>query len=612
MNSNNSTLTAALKTILNATKLSEIANALKDVSQEPTAAFKDLQKTIRMRIGIKVFMTLVALGTISWIVYMAYIGGTIVFGEGMGKLVLIFGIVDTIITLILAFEFITSWKRFLLIPLEVGSLIFLGYVMVGYFGSGNLRTATESKLMKDYDIVNHYYSDAKSTISKTAKTAMDAASVAVAEKARTGEGIVYDKGMIISSMKIDSVKAPDELATVPTFKTLEEANKYLHRERQKLNDMISDYKSISTSAKESAAGIRDGLTTSLDQVATVEQKSNLNLMISSMNNIANVPELKEEISDDVLNTGDLKADGYQGYFGYIFDIAAIAMVIIIGVFKVSNYNIREIAETESLALLDAILMDQGINFDPEKAKIDKVNIRQFMDSVNTVVDDPNLTKYIKAHMSFNDYLNFAKQYPEIAKALGGSKWQYKNIIKEIEADDDFVTSAVEAITIDPKTWTDIKNILDNPTDILNMPKEIRNEFLKLISKLNLRLNNPSAVKKFMGQFISTYTESDDNFLASLEICVTTLNPDQLLEITPEFVKITPPTLMKHICEKVGTKRLAPIIIGWKEQIIQKYMKLINDSAVSDSAHFDQFVGTVISYGSIDGIRAMLAGYHSKA
>jgi hypothetical protein len=183
MNSNNSTLTAALKKILNATKLSEIADALKDVSQEPTAAFKDLQQKIRMRIGIKVFMTLIGLGIISWIIYMAYLGGVIVFGEGMGKLVLIFGTVDTIILLILALELIPGKKGLWLIPLEIGSLIFLGYVMVGYFGSGNLKTATDSKLMKDYEVVNHYYSEAKSDVSKATKTAMDAVSVAAAEKA---------------------------------------------------------------------------------------------------------------------------------------------------------------------------------------------------------------------------------------------------------------------------------------------------------------------------------------------------------------------------------------------------------------------------------------------
>jgi hypothetical protein len=612
MNSNNSTLTAALKKILNATKLSEIADALKSVSQEPTPDFKNLKKAIAVRIGWKIFFVISQLGLVAWITYIAIKGSTVLFGPGMGTVALIFGIMDIIITLVFAFEFFKSNWRFVLLVFEGASLAFMGYVMVAHFGTGNLKTATETKLMKDYDIVNHYYSDAKSTIAKTSKIATDAASVAAAEKARTGEGIVYDKGMIISSMKIDSVNAPTELGTVPAFKTLEEANKYLHRERQKLNDMISTYKSISSSIKESAAGIRDGLEKSVNEVPTPEQKSNMQLMISSMNNIANVPELKEEIADDVLAPVDLKADKYQGFLGYLIEIVAVALAVLIGFFKTSTTNVQEVAETEALGLLDSILMDEGINFDPEKAKADKVNIRQFMDSVNAVVDDPDLTKYIKAHMNFNQFLNFANEYPEIAKALGASKWQFKNIMKEIEADDDFVTSAVDAITIDPKTWTDVKNILSDPTAILKMPKDIRTGFLKLISQLNLRLNNPSAVKKFMSQFIGAYTENDDNFLESLEVCVTTLSPDQLMEITPEFVKITPPALMKHICGKVGTKRLTPIIAGWKEQIIQKYTKLLSDSAVSDSAHFDQFVGTVISYGSIDGIRAMLTGYHSKA
>lgn len=611
-NSNTSTLTVALKKILNATKLSEIADALKSVSQEPIPDFKNLLSTIKQRIAFKVVLTIAAIGFIAWITYMAIVGGTIVFGEGMGKVALVFGIVDVIIILVFAFEYITSNKRFFLLFLEGGSLLFLGYVMAGYFGVGNLKTATESKLMKDYEVVDRYYTDAKSTISKTAKTAADAASVAAAEKARTGEGIVYDKGMIISSMKIDSVSKPLEMPTIPTFKTLGEANKYLHKQRKELNIAISNYKSISRSAKENAAGIEKGLSTAMESVPTIEQKSNLNLMISSMQQIAGVPELKEKISDDVLTPADLKADGYQGYLGYVIDIAAIALAVLIGIFRVSTTNVQQVAETEALGLLDSILMDEGINFDPEKAKADKVNIRQFMDSVNAVVDDPDLTKYIKAHMNFNQFLNFAKEYPEIAKALGTSKWQFKNILKEIADDDDFVTSAVDAITIDPKTWTDVKNILSDPTAILKMPKDIRTGFLKLISQLNLRLNNPSAVKKFMSQFIGAYTENDDNFLESLEVCVTTLSPDQLMEITPEFVKITPPTLMKHICGKVGTKRLAPIITGWKEQLIQKYTKLINDSAVSDSAQFDQFIGTVIGYGSIDGIRAMLNSYHAKA
>lgn len=170
----------ALRAITIASTKKEILAALQAIGQKPSELLaKDLAEENKKK-GVRIFLLLIASLLILVVTTLAYIGGGYI-AEYAGPIAIIFGVLDITIVILLFTDAIKGKMRFIAVAFEIVSLAYLGYAMGGYFGGGNLRTATEKKLVASYEVSKVHYTAAQSTADLFTRAVSNAKSVADVE-----------------------------------------------------------------------------------------------------------------------------------------------------------------------------------------------------------------------------------------------------------------------------------------------------------------------------------------------------------------------------------------------------------------------------------------------
>lgn len=599
----------ALKGIASATTLRKIKEILGQVDQNPSPEFTKQEEKAQAKRMTRYLLVIVALAFIGAVTYLAWIGGDYIFAYA-GFIALFFGILDAALILLLAGNVIKGKARYGILIFEIGSLLYLGYAMSGYFGGGNLKTAAETKLMKDYEIVNHYRTSAQTIAEQATRAAQNAKQVADIEFARDGKGVVYEKGTMMAGMKIDSIPIIKPLRTIPDFTSIVEANKFLHVERQKLAEQITGIKSVASSIQQQAAGIDAGLTQAIAMGLSSQQMNNLQVLSGTLQAITKTQIVDEKIADDVLTPQDLQADGFQKYIGYIIDIIIIFFIVMIALQKEDSEDIEKIRESEAKALISEILSDETIPFDSDR--VSQAKFKHLHEAIKTIMSDDVLKTYVRKNMSFNEFLEFMREHPVVAKSLGGTKWAYRDIMKEINSNEEFLSYAQDAIKLSPSAWKAVAQIIPDPSMVLEMEEGQRKTFSDMLINLTSKLQRPEKVKEFMGKFVKAYDSASPTFLKTLEICIEKLPAKQLVHLTPDFVKNISPEIAEHLCPLIDSDSTYFELItrSWKEQTTDEYSEVLQNGVIHQP-QFHKLWKVGIQYGGLDGLLAMIQAYHEK-
>jgi hypothetical protein len=216
--------------------------------------------------------------------------------------------------------------------------------------------------------------------------------------------------------------------------------------------------------------------------------------------------------------------------------------------KEDDYDIEKIRESEAKSLIQDILSDENIPYDSDK--LSQVKLKHLFEAVKTVTSDNSVKLYVKKQMSFNEFLEFIREYPVLAKSLGESKWPFRDIKKEIESNADFLSVAQEAIKLQPSEWRSVNSFITDPAMVLEMDDSVRKSFVTMLTSLSTKLQKPEKIKEFMGKFVKSYSTVSPVFLKTLEICIEKIPAPQLINLTPEFVKNTSPDVANHLLSNV--------------------------------------------------------------
>jgi hypothetical protein len=599
----------ALKEISGATTLSGMRKILEKAGQMLSPTFSKMESDEQNAKVVKFIIFIIALVAICIVTSFAYAGGDIAMSHG-GSAALVCGAVDASLAIFLYAQVIKGKARWGALVFEIVTLALLGYLMTGYFGKDNLKTVTESKISADYEIVNKYRTNVQSIADQASRAAQNAAEVAQLEFDRDGKGVVYEKGMMIAGMKIDSVPSAPQFTKTPDFASLKDANKYLRDERKKLSDMISKISSTGTAIQQQVGGVNEGLKQAFAMGLSQQQTNNLQVLSGTLTAIEKADISNAKLSESVLTHDDLKADGMQGLFGYGADIIVIFFIVMLAVQKENTTNIDSVRDSEGKLLVQEILSDENIPFDSDKTS--NIKFKTLHEAIKAIMTDESLKTYVKKQMSFNEYLEFMRDEPVLAKKLGSSKWSFAQIKKELDKDDEFLTIAQDAILMSPSAWKAVSAITNDPAMVLEMEEGLRDSFIQMLMNLNAKLDKPSKVKEFMNRFITSYTNVSSSFLKTLEICIEKLPRTQLSNLSPEFIANISPDVAANLCPMVDTdsSTFPGIVRSWKETVNDGYEEIINNGIVSQP-QFARLWKTGVVYGGMDGLLAMIQAYNDK-
>jgi len=598
-----------LKTLQNAISRKEIMVILGDVERKPGPLMaKEVNEESKKK-GFRLFLLIMATLCISAVTYFAYIGGGYI-AQYAGPIALIFGILDLSIVILLFTDAVKGKLRLFVLLFEIASLAYLGYAMGGYFGGGNLRTAAEKKLSADYAVAKEHYTVAEATAELMQKSIDNAAAVAEVESQRDGKGVVFEKASFIASMKPSVFPLIDSLPSVPTFNDLTAGNKWLQSQRQIVADRISKYDASVNAMRNQAKGTNASLEDALKMALSQQQISNLQVLAASMEEIANKESVGTKISDEILTPSDLKADGFQSYIGYIIDVVIIFFILMLALQKNSEKGIEEIKDQEMKSFIEEILSEEGIAYDTEMLK--DVPATRLYEALKIIFASDGLLKYLKTKVSFHEYVEFLKEYPQLARALGTTLWSFAEIKKEIQKNPSFVTDFNYALQVSPSDWKMLVAITPNPEQLFEMDEETRNKFLFVLKQIQAKAKfKEGELKNFMAQFILEQNPTDD-FMKSLEICASTLaSPVKLKYLTGQFINTVTPYVAKFLCQTGDNeKQFGKIVSGWTSQYDDAMAAILADGIVEE-ATFERFMKCIIDWGGIDGMKKLFKTYSEK-
>jgi hypothetical protein len=205
-----------------------------------------------------------------------------------------------------------------------------------------------------------------------------------------------------------------------------------------------------------------------------------------------------------------------------------------------------------------------------------------------------------------------REYPVLAKSLGETKWAFRDIKKEIDQNEEFLSVAQDAIKLSPSGWRAISATISDPAMVLEMDEHVRSSFTDMLINLTSKLQKPEKVKEFMGKFVRNYGAVSPVFLKTLEICIEKLPVKQLTHLTPEFVKNTSPEVVEHLCPMIefDSDNFSSIVRSWKEQTTEDYETILSNGVIHQP-QFHKLWKVGVEYGGIDGLLAMIRAYHDK-
>lgn len=599
----------ALKEISGATTLSGMRKILEKAGQMLSPTFSKMESDEQNAKVVKFIIFIIALVAICIVTSFAYAGGDIAMSHG-GSAALVCGAVDASLAIFLYAQVIKGKARWGALGFEIVTLALLGYLMTGYFGKDNLKTVTESKISADYEIVNKYRTNVQSIADQASRAAQNAAEVAQLEFDRDGKGVVYEKGMMIAGMRIDSVPSAPQFTKTPDFASLKDANKYLRDERKKLSDMISKISSTGTAIQQQVGGVNEGLKQAFAMGLSQQQTNNLQVLSGTLTAIEKADISNAKLSESVLTHDDLKADGMQGLFGYGADIIVIFFIVMLAVQKENTTNIDSVRDSEGKLLAQEILSEENIPFDSEK--ISNIKFKTLHEAIKAIMGDETLKSYVKKQMSFNEYLEFMRDEPVLAKKLGSSKWAFRDIKKELNKNDEFLSVAQDAIQMSPSAWKAVSVIVKDPGIVFEMEETTRESFLQMLLSLNGKLDKPAKVSEFMGRIITNYSDLSKTYLKTLETCIEKLPATQLSNLQPEFIKNISWEVAAHLCPMIDSDSsvFGSIVRAWKEQTNDDYQLIIGNGVVSQP-QFERLWKQGIINGGMDGLLAMIQAYKAK-
>lgn len=594
--------------ILNANSTGEISATVKNAGKKANLKLNEEVSKASSQKNTKIFLAIVATLMIGAITYMAWLGGNYLFSYA-GFIAIFFGILDVTLIMLLTTNALKGRWRYFALAFEIASLFYLGYAMGGYFGGGNLKNATEGRMTAMYQVSEEYRSNAESVADLMQRSINNAKNVRGVEEKRDGKGVVFEKADFISGMKPATVQSL-KMGNVPTFKSLIEANKWLDEQRRLIMEAVSDYESSENAMKSQARSTDAGLQQAIKmQGLSQQQVSNLQVLSSSMKEIAEYPKVTSVIPENKLGPKDLKADGFQSYIGYLIDIIIVFLIVMIALQRNPEGKLNEIKEEEVRSIMQSILEEQNINYDPDMVK--NIPIRKQIDALKIAMSNEHLTDYIRKNASFDEYLLFAKEYPVIARNLGSTTWSFAEIKKQLEADSNFINIAQDALKISPADWKTINAIKLDVNRVIQMKDETRKAFLQLLSILRAKTKFRDAE---LGEFISQFIyqeEMSSEFLKTLEICISKLDGNKIRILNSSFVNSASPEVASYLCIVAEQdKQFERIVNGWNENIDRDLSKILSNGVMQEAGS-DRFFKIVINFGGIDGIKKAVKGYNDK-
>lgn len=412
-------------------------------------------------------------------------------------------------------------------------------------------------------------------------------------------------------MKADSVRVPKVLPQVPSFNSLTEANKWLQGERGKIADINAKYdagiEAMKKQAKSTGTSLQDALK---ESTLSQQQRSNLQVLAATMKDIEEQDHPTVKLSGEILKPEDLKADGFQGVIGYIIDGVIVFVILMLALQKSSEKKIEEIKDQEMTSLIEAALSEAGILYDAEI--LSTISLKKQYELFKIICGSEELIKYLKTKAGFADFANFASQYPQLARSLGGSPWLLNDIKKELITNASFGSIAEQAIKLTPAEWQTVKSVTSNPEDIFHLEEETRTKFLKLLKQIQIKASfKQDQLKEFLGQFMLQENMNTD-YLMTLEECVSNVkNAGLLLKLNGNFVATATPRVARFICKIIDREnQFSRITSSWSEQLNDSMVGMINN-AIVDEPQFETFMSYVFNSGGIDGAKKMLKAYTDK-
>lgn len=605
-----------IKFIKNARTYEAVLSALKNVDKDyaPSQLLTGEIEEEKQKKKLKSVFAIMAIIFILFVLCLSFIGGKFI-SEYVGPISIVFGVLDITIVYLLFGDHLKGdvkkvAARKIAIGFEVISLLYLGYAMGGYFGSGNVRTAADNKVVKANAILKDHYEAAKSIEDLFTQAVNNAKSIARQEK-QTGEGVVFVSASRITPIGLNPPPEPPTLEEAPEFKNLAQANKWLKNQREIISNITKAYdirmKIVKNKAKSTAESLRN---TSGLIALEPEQVAGMESLITPMEGISSQADIDSKIPDDLLTPDDLKADSFQGFIGYIIDGVIIFFILMIAFQKSSDKKLEEIKDEEIRSLIEDICLEYGIT--PNLHDMEGMPLDKAVDVLKIIESNKSLIPFLKDKATLGEFVIFAKDYSQLAKQLGNSQWSLAEIREEITKDPKFLSIATDAIKIKQGDWKIAKSIMSNPEELFKVDKDMQIKLIQILKQIESRaILKGQDFKDFVERFVCQKNLSAD-YINTLESCVNNIKSgSMLLRLDPGFIEKANPVVAAYICKTVTNEKQFPLITtGWTNRLDESFREILKNGIVNEPK-FEDFTHIVFNQGGIEGVKEMVAGYAEK-
>lgn len=596
-----------IKKIKSATKASDIVKALTELGiTVPTnlqsASQSDKQKK-SFRTAIAILAGLLVMGGTVF----AFKGAKSVFGSDLPAYgVIFFALLDLALIYVIWAELTKGFLKGFIICCEVLTLLFFGYVMNGTFGNGSLKSVANQK-------VTEMYASVKQTVAKDADALYEArttakqkaVSIKLLEESRDGKGVVYEKASMIADEAIEEPSELPKAPTAPDFENLPEANQWLQSQKSILDGYAGKLASYCSSSKASAKGAAGGIMQASDGKLSDMQRSNLQVLGSILDDIANTPLHTEPIAAPILSQADMKGVGVGSFLGYLVEGVVALLLIILGIISSNGADAELYRRDAIIAATQNFSSKNRMPFMKGGEKLDEIDLDALVSVMELAESDQNFRDYAK-RCTVAQLARLAYANPVLLGNLPNAKWSIEDIINlSNDTSTDFVG---KAILIDKAKWDIVLAKVSNKEKALSLASnpDMLEKFLEITETLERKLANKDAgeVKRTIGQLLPD--NSSQRYLEVLQYFAERL-PAKVIEIlNKNFIQmITKPIaelMVKHI--NTSTPDLfQKIINAWTGEDTETLTEMIEDQ-VSKEPAFGQLVGTLLNARSTDGLRML--------
>ncbi|HTH93205.1 MAG TPA: hypothetical protein VL576_01865 [Candidatus Paceibacterota bacterium] len=342
--------------------------------------------------------------------------------------------------------------KIICVAIEVVSLLYFGYTITILFGSDTAPVVARSYISADYNAVEqNNHGPMVSIADLLEKAKKQAGVVALSENEHGGHGVVFAKATLINQIVPGNLPAalPKEAPQAPSFKSIEEANKWLQSEQGKLAAIATSYNSYYNAIREDARGVDSAIVAEMRQNSRLSefQMGSLRTLESSMSNIASKPELKgKSFTEKSIDPEDLKENGIAGFIGWVVELVPIFFIFLLAYLPDSREPFEKLQEKEIRNLIKNQLNTNAISFDP--SRIRKADLEDLIVFARRVFTSLALLKYLKDRKaSFDQLFDFNDKNPHLLYYIeqGDCVWTMTQINASLENDPDFADNMEEAI-----------------------------------------------------------------------------------------------------------------------------------------------------------------------